>query len=457
MRSPYSPIQLLTRLSHEQLKSPHQVLGRIVTLLFVLHAAFYFNFFIQSNLLAKRIKDKDVIFGLVSIILFSVIGTTALSQLRRWNYRVFYISHVAIANILVIPLYLHVHHIRLYVWEVILVNALHLVLRFASQKIYMGTITLLPGTNLIQIRIPLTSLSSALSWQPGQHVYLSLPTGHSYSPSLTDQLTLRTKSNPFTVASLPVQDQHLLLIARTLNGHTRQMAAFARSLVKGDATGAAAEPEDTTPSIPLAIEGPYGASARLPDLAAYDSILLVAGGVGATFVLPIYRSVLAFYNVNHTVHPRVRFVWAVQRLADTQWAFPGKGEEVASGEEDEEEGEVMDTGRLATVSPPAIEVHVTRGAASTLPLGENGEEIELAEHEQLLSMEEEMKKPRKGMVLKTGRPKIAAIVDEVFGKGGRVAVISCGPKRLTSKLSDSVEQWVKQGIEVYWHEETFGW
>ena len=68
-----------------------------------------------------------------------------------------------------------------------------------------------------------------------------------------------------------------------------------------------------------------------------------------------------------------------------------------------------------------------------------------------------MKKPRRGVVLKTGRPKIAAIVDEVFSKGMRVAVVACGPKRLTRKLRGSVEQWIRQGVEVYWHEETFGW
>ena len=149
MRAPYSPVQWATRLSHEQLKSSHQILGRIVFLLFSLHAAFYMAFFLLSGFLAKRIRDNDVIFGIISILLFTAISTTALGRVRRWNYRVFYISHVAIANLVVVPLYLHVTHIRPYCWEVVFVNGLHLVFRAQRLKKYSGTIELLPGTNLV--------------------------------------------------------------------------------------------------------------------------------------------------------------------------------------------------------------------------------------------------------------------------------------------------------------------
>ncbi|KAJ4361048.1 uncharacterized protein N0V89_001617 [Didymosphaeria variabile] len=435
MRTPYSPLQLLTRLSHEQLKSSHQILGRIVFFLFSLHAVLYLNFFIRSNLLAKRIQEKDVIFGIISITLFAAISTTALAQIRHWNYRVFYISHVSIANILVVPLFLHVHHIRPYVWEVVIVNALHLLFRFTAHKTYTGTITLLPGTTLIQIRIPLTTLSSTLSWRPGQHVYLSLPTGKHYSASLSDQLTLRSKTNPFTVASIPVKDKELLLVAKTLTGNTKKMSELATSLAKqgGEA-----------PSIPLALEGPYGASSHLPDLSSYDKVLLVAGGVGATFILPIYRSIVEFREPEHAGVPQVRFIWAVQRLAETQWAFPSSSASNAASSEpavddaDSETGgdDAADGLTPSSSSSPAIEVFVTRGASSSSLPGSSPEEIELQENDALLSLEEEMKKPRAGMVLKTGRPKIAAIVDEVFSKGTRVAVVTCGPGRLTRKVRE---------------------
>jgi hypothetical protein len=467
MRAPYSPVQWLTRCSHEQLKASHQILGRIVFLFFILHGVFYFNFFVLSGFLAKRIKDWDVIWGLVSIILFATISTTALAFVRRRSYRVFYISHIAIANFIILPLWLHVSHIRIFVYQIILVEALHLVFRALRLKMYQGTIRLLPGTNLIQIRIPLPAKSSALNWKPGQHVYLSRPWGKATAPSFYQQWLMTNKTNPFTIASIPTKDKELLLVARTLKGNTKYLADLARSLAQGG-SGVPMLPTagGDIPILPIALEGPYGASTRLPDLSDYDKVLLVAGGVGATFIMPVYRSIVELHDPT-PAGTKIRCIWAVQKLNETQWAFPT----VASpDEEPEEETEASENGLLHGQS--AVEVYVTRPSGPSLQLNgstsgifavdpdeddEEGEAIEMAENEQLLSMEEQMDKPRKGMAIKSGRPKLDAIVDEVFSKGTRTAVICCGPKRLTEDLKKNVEVWVKKGHDVFWYDETFGW
>ncbi|KAF2657073.1 hypothetical protein K491DRAFT_655489 [Lophiostoma macrostomum CBS 122681] len=428
MRSPYSPVQLLTRMSHEELKAAHMVLGRIVFFLFVLHGIFYMNYFVLSGFLAKRIKDKDVIFGITALVSFWALNTTALGRLRSWNYRVFYVSHVAIATLIVVPLFLHVTHIRLYVYEIFVVYAVHVVLRSLSLDVYSGSISVLPGTNLIRIRIPLTGKHSALKWKPGQHVYLSRPSGKSYS-TLYDQFVLRNKTNPFTIASIPSKDQELVLVARTLNGNTKHLAQLARSLTMAGS--------DDVATIPLGLEGPYGASARLPDFARFDKILLIAGGVGATFVMPIYRSIL---EAGDSSHP-LRFIWATRKLSETQWAFP-----------------MVDDDEPAMESPThAVEVFVTQPVGPDLQVSEAAEDVELAEDDQLLSMEEQMEKPRRGVLLRAGRPQIRAIIDEECSKASKVAVIACGPKAITTTVSDSVERWVSRGLDVYWHDETFGW
>ncbi|KAF2264879.1 hypothetical protein CC78DRAFT_494212 [Lojkania enalia] len=430
MRSPYSPIQFLTRMSHEQLKGAHQVLGRIIFFLFVLHAVLYMIFFVLSGFLAKRIKDKDVIFGIFSIILFSILSTTALGQLRRWNYRVFYISHVLIATLVIAALYIHVTHIRPYILGVIVVYIFHGLLRNFSLNVYKGSIRVLPGTNLVRIHIPLEAGNSALTWRPGQHVYLSLPTGKPYT-----QLELRSLTNPFSVASVPANDKELILVAKVMNGNTKKLADLARSLVSHES--------DEAPRIPFALEGPYGYSNWLPDFSTFDKILLVAGGVGATYVMPIYRNIISDCNYNHASRPEVRFIWSVRTLADVQWAF-------LASTDDEVESEQSFSGSV-------VEVFVTGPSGSGLQIEEPSGEIELAEDDQLLSLEEQMERPRKGTMLKAGRPNIDAIVDEMFGTVERVAVISCGPKGLTDQLSKSVERWVGRGADVYWHKETFGW
>jgi len=462
MRAPYSPVQWLTRCSHEQLKASHQILGRIVFLLFILHGAFYFNFFALSGFLVKRIKDWDVIWGIVSSILFSAISTTALAFVRRRSYRVFYISHIAIANLIILPLWLHVSHIRIYVYEIILVEALHLVFRALRLKVYQGTIRLLPSTNLVQIRVPLQAGSSALKWKPGQHVYLSRPWVKATTPSFYQQWLMTNKTNPFTIASIPSKDKELLLVARTLNGNTKYLADLARSLAQGG-SGIPMLPtaNGDIPILPIALEGPYGASTRLPDLSEYDKVLLVAGGVGATFIMPIYRNIIELHDPTPS-GTQIRCIWAVQKLADTQWAFSA-----SASDEDNAHADADSNGSGLLHGPAAVEVYVTRPSGPSLHVDrsfavggdddEDGEAIEMAENEQLLSMEEQMDKPQKGMVIKSGRPKLDKIVDEVFSKGMRTAVICCGPKRLTEDLKRSVEKWIEKGDDVFWWDETFGW
>ncbi|KAJ4993846.1 ferric reductase like transmembrane component [Stagonosporopsis vannaccii] len=467
MRAPYSPVQWITRLSHEQLKAAHQVLGRIVYLLFILHAVFYFVFFAMSGFLAKRIKDWDVIFGIITLILFAAISTTALGFVRRRNYRVFYISHIAIANFIIVPMYLHVSHIRLYVYEIIVVECLHLIFRAIRMKMYQGTLRLLPGTNLVQIRIPLPDKHAALNWHPGQHVYLTRPWGSAKAPSYYQQWLMANKSNPFTIASLPSVDRELLLIARTLNGNTKHLAALAHQLSKGG-QGLPMLPTATgdIPILPLALEGPYGASTRLPDLTDFDNVLLVAGGVGATFTMPIYRAIAEYHDTTPGA-TQVRFIWAVQTLADTQWAFPDtSGAETDDDPRADQREEAISNGLLNR--PCTVEVYVTRAAArgpSSAPVfaiaddDDEAEHIELQESEQLLnsSSEEALERPRKGMTVHHGRPQMREIVDEVFSRGTRTAVLCCGPKRLTGDLKRSVEVYLRKGSDVYWYDETFGW
>ena len=436
MKSPYSPVQLLTRLSHEQLKASHQILGRIIYFLLLLHASFYLNFFVQAGLLSKRIRDLDVITGLISITMLSILSTTALEVLRKWSYRVFYTTHIVLAGLLLEPLFFHVKFIRLYLIEVVVIIILHEIIRNYSLRRYSGTISVIPGTNLVEIRIPLLSLNKELKWKPGQHVYLSRPTGVPSSSGWYESFVLRYRVNPFTIASLPAKDKQLLLVTRTLNGNTKSLADLARS------PSAEIGPGETSPSIPIALEGPYGASAHIPNLSKFDRVLLVAGGVGATFVMPIYRNIVEHEGVFRSANPQIRFVWAVRKLAETQWAFPSS---------DEDETELEDARNT-------VEVYITRPSGANLQMDDTGEDIELTEAEQLMPFQDGMEKARKGMTVHAGRPDIGGIASEVFTNSfGSVAVLVCGPQAMTEELREQVGRWMKGGRDIYWHCETFGW
>ena len=147
-KSSWSPIQTLTRSSHETLNVYHQSLGRIITLLVFLHAAFYLNFYVQSNILGNKLKEAYVLCGIAGTISFAAIGTTALSPVRRWSYRVFYAVHVILATALLPVLFFHVHHIRIYLYETAAIYALNSLTRWLSVFIFhTGPINIIEADN----------------------------------------------------------------------------------------------------------------------------------------------------------------------------------------------------------------------------------------------------------------------------------------------------------------------
>ncbi|KAI4728724.1 hypothetical protein E4T49_03438 [Aureobasidium sp. EXF-10728] len=425
-KSPFSPIQHLTRCSWTTLNAAHQILGRVSTVLFYLHAGFYLNFFIQAHVLAKRIKDWDVILGLIGTIAFTAVGTTALSPLRKWSYRVFYTTHVTLASILLPILYLHVSHIRIYIIETLIVYALHLALRILNEHKVQGSITLLPNTaNLLELNISIPQKAkrqSLMQWQPGQHVYISLAQAPFYTR------TLKSKS-PFTIASLPSEDATLKLVARVLDGNT---AALAKAATEG-ATGKAT-------SIPLILEGPYGLSTLPNTLLQYNRVLFIAGGVGATFVVPLYRTLLRDLSPSPGSRRRqnVAFVWVVRDEAETSWAVP----------EDEQERQGMQE---------RMTVYATRSGRVNDDEQKTNDADEGIELERLLPSGDINDSTQKWRI-NPGRPDLGQMLDGVFShtrEDTKVAVLVCGPRSIADEVRRKTQKWVGKR-DVWLHVEAFG-
>jgi ferredoxin-NADP reductase len=425
-KSPFSPIQHLTGCSWTTLNAAHQILGRVSTILFYLHAGFYLNFFIQAHVLAKRIKDWDVILGIVGTIAFTAVGTTALSWVRRLSYRIFYTTHVTLASILLPVLYFHVHHIRVYIIETLMVYAVHLALRILNEHKVEGSLTLVPGTsNLLEINIPLTTRSkqkSIMEWQPGQHVYISLARGPVYMRSLKSR-------SPFTIASLPSEDGNLKLAARILDGNT---AALAKAATEG-ATGKAT-------SIPLILEGPYGLSTYPNTLLQYNRVLFIAGGVGATFIVPLYRTLLRDLSPSPGSRRRqnVAFVWVVRDEAETSWAVP----------EDEQEQKGMQE---------RMSIYATRSGRSDGEKPKTDDTDEGIELERLLPDGGADDSGTKWQI-NPGRPDLGEMVDGVFNhtrNDTKVAVVVCGPRLMADEIRRKSSKWVGKR-DVWLHVEGFG-
>ncbi|KAL9592916.1 MAG: hypothetical protein Q9179_006252 [Wetmoreana sp. 5 TL-2023] len=444
----WSPVCYLTRLSHEELNPYHRALGRILLLFFSLHASFYLNFYVQKGLLLKRIQDQDVILGLLAIASFLILGITALARIREKKYFLFFTIHV-LTSICVLPiLYFHVSHIRPYILESALIYLLLILQRNISQtRAPNAIITELSVTsNLVSIAIPLTPALRKKSFHPGQHIYLSLP-----STSLTaPQEKLRL--NPFTIANLPTKDNHIRLVFRALRGTTRILLNVVRESSSGEVT------------TPLLIEGPYGAAAHFPNLLNFDKVLFVAGGVGATFTVPIYRDLMD----RGFEATRARFVWSVPRLEDTQWAREYLGDGCSI--------HVTRSSRKAnrlSPQPPKMQEQWSAGVDeevlemqewSRLVADVDGSASVAAAIDDVSSSAAEYHQP--GVSLLHGRPDLSSIVSQVFGPdpdsgqaaSAKVAILVCGPAGMGAALRREVGRSVEEGkVEVWWHNEEFGW
>lgn len=391
--------------------------------------ALYLNFYIQSNLLLAKVTQFYIICGIFGILAFTAIGTTALKPLRDWSYRVFYIVHVVLATLVLPALYFHVNHVRVYVYETLLVYGLHIVLRAVTTKTHTGSVKTIQDANLIEINIPVSG-KVAHRWQTGQHAYLSLA-GNPF---------LRTfKSNPFTVSSMPSIDGNLRFVARILDGNTAKLASNPKT------------------SQQITTEGPYGLASHPERLLQYDRILVLAGGVGATFIVPLYRQLLSDLSPSKGSHrrQRVTFIWTARSMAEVSWALP---QDVKEREGFVERLQVHLTKDVSAATPSSGGTFaVGEEEDEQGPVGEGEDGIELEEQQNLLGRDGGEAKEESGLVVHAGRPDLRRVVEQMFthSSGENIAVVVCGPRGLGKALRREVGRFVRRGRDVWLWDESF--
>lgn len=183
----------------------------------------------------------------------------------------------------------------------------------------------------------------------------------------------------------------------------------------------------------LGIEGPYGTmAARFGDLLSWgpSRVLLVSGGVGATFTLPIYHALQS-----ELPSAKLQLIWAIRGAGDATWAVSD-----------------ATTGR-SVLEDPSIQLFLTgdMGVADDREGAAAGGDVELSQLRRS-SRRVASKQNRK-------RPDFDKIVDDIFrqGSSNSVAVIVCGPLNMTKEVRQKVGPWARKGRRVWWHSETFGW
>ena len=418
MKSLYSPVAFAFRCSHEQLNPYHRILGRIIYSLLILHGGLYINFYIQKDLLWERLSSQVPLLGLSGLSLLTLLVGGSLATVRRWSYRVFFVLHLTIAGSIFPVLFFHASPLRLHGIESLAIFLLDLLARKFDTVTVFTTITPLPSTKLIKLHVEIPpSKIYRFMLSSGQHIYLSIPP-QSWPDKITVLPIRGFLYNPFTVAD--VTPNGITIVLRTQHGPTTTALSRLITLSK--------------PKLQISIEGPYGGSQYFPEFGKeFDRVLLVAGGVGATFILPFYHSIRrSFGRDGVRSDHRVKLIWIMRSAAEMVWA-----ENLSAADEDED-----------------IKMYVTKSKtvdnANPAPLPGNGafgiENLHTV-HKSIL------------MSSSLQRPNLRRIVDETFRhrKEDRVAVIVCGPVGMARELRRHVGRWVQAGRYVWWHNESFGW
>jgi NAD(P)H-flavin reductase len=389
----------------------------------------YQNFFVLSGIWFKRFFAPVVFCGVLASVGFdSLIGTAAL-RVRKYSYRLFFITHLGVALLVPVLLFFHAHSARLYAAESIVVFLVDLAVRKVGITHTASTFETIPGTNLIKISAPMSAQKiEEFRSRPGSHIYLSLPAeGRTTKYPASKSFIFDLLFNPFTVAAANENSQSITLVARKRTGPmTNILSQFSSS---------SSSSEDN--KITLAIEGPHGAAGKqFQQLLSWGAtrILLVAGGVGATFIIPLYHSLQRDLPSAHA-----QFIWAIRSAGDATWAVTDNGFEKSLLDDDN------------------VHLYLTEDM--------NVSNDDDQSHDGSIELEN-MSRGSRQQRTATGnshsssrRPNIQKIVDDVFRHGvdEKVAVLICGPEEMTREVRRRIGPWVTKGRKVWWHNESFGW
>ncbi|OAL20804.1 hypothetical protein AYO20_11476 [Fonsecaea nubica] len=442
----YSPIMLATGLTHERLNAIHRMFGRMVHIFLAAHAVLYLKFFVAMGFLPKRIKDPDVRLGVLAFWMFNFLGLLSVPVVRRKMYHaLFYRSHVVLSALVIPVLWAHVPYTRFYVVQVAAIWILSGWLRRVNGATNVREVRCedMAGTQLVRVMLLVDKASALARATPGQHVYVRQQKG------------MIGPKTPFTIANvqLSARDEkeqlvEVMLVLRNMGGPG---TSFLASLSKR-------EPATNE----LQIEGPYGeSSVYMPEILDsgldHDSVLLVAGGIGATYVLPIYTALLQSRRRRRRQHRadggtqgeggrggRIKMMWLVKTLADARWGIELLAR-CLSEEISLDVNVYITTVSSSSSSPEALGLGLGLSSASLSSLKKRGLTIHQLGH----------------------RPALDPVVDEIFSSSSTdrapltrdhgVSVFVCGPRRLSGDVRALLgRRVVSEGERVRWFEEVFG-
>jgi NAD(P)H-flavin reductase len=367
----------------------HKWVSRSVVALAGVHGVCYLTYFVQAGKFHKTFKLLNFL-GVVALAGFIVIGVTSLRPVRKRAYRLFYGIHYPLSIVCLVLGAIHARPgvLMLLTWCVFILIGQIFYRVFTSQRVYLSIEHISSG--LLCITLPRPVLPDY--FDIGSHIRLS--TGSLWHPK-----SWISPSHPYTIASLPSDEDVKLLIRR------------GKLFESG--------------SEQFTLAGPFSSKTSqtiFKEETRHKNVVVFAGGTGLSFAAPIVRQLT---NEGSTV----KLVWIIRDRSD----YPAlQSLQLA----DMKDVSVYITGRSSTSNYKELD-------DIDFVLDEDEDEEEGYEIDDLmLDDEDELQ------ILHHGRPDFA-LVTEGFFNGPPEAnwVVSCGPPSLVNDVQKWVNQTKKSSVQ----------
>ncbi|KAG6857057.1 hypothetical protein H0H87_010022 [Tephrocybe sp. NHM501043] len=318
-------ISYLTGICYEKLDYLHRMTARVLCVLIWVHAAGRIKIGMVGT---YAFSVTWVQCGLLAATAFTVLCIASLRPIRKRNYEYFLMIHFVMAFITLLGGYFHSQGIQegYHVWPAFIIWGLDRLIRTIRVLVYnsgyfkKGSPKQRGHFDVLSphfIRLTLQGLNH-LHWRPGQSAYLRIP----------DASSSMFESHPFTIATIytPLEDHatgdhEKDEVSKELDTDEpekdRQRLSFLIR-VRGGFTKRLLDAVDRRQEMNVVFEGPYGSP---PRLRGFDTVVLIAGGSGVSFTLPLLLDVIQRAKQGATDCQKVVFIWAIRDTVSVDWVM----------------------------------------------------------------------------------------------------------------------------------------
>ena len=400
-------IAYLCGTSYERLNWLHRWVSRTLLITVTVHGSFFFAEWVRADFVQLELEMMPMVkygLGAWGVLLWTVFSS--LVPIRRVAYEFFVLQHIVAAAVILWLLYMHVPSYAVYnIWLSIGVLVFDRIARvfwtlyqnIALRGAHIRQTSTWIGYNA-KIRavgkdITVVSLQNvSFTWKAGQHFYLWLP-GMGFP-----------ESHPFTVSSVPSNSKdrsnnNVEFVIRAHSGFTRRLYQRAVKTVDNESIAMRA-----------IVTGPFG---NMPTWNAFETLVLIAAGTGASFTLPILEIVLH----EPSCVQRLDFLFLVKTASDAD-CYTERLQQA-----------------IGLVGSSGISLRVRIAVTEASRIYDDNSTEALSFKEESASIE----KSASFIEYSQGRPNLAEFIRYPIEKsGGETSVAVCGGKELVATVSNCV-------------------